>query len=45
MLFVVYVITKSVRRIRWAGSVARMEERKKMLTGYWWGNLKEGGHW
>ena len=25
------------RRMRWAGHVARMEERK-MCTGFWWGN-------
>jgi hypothetical protein len=28
------------RRMRWAGHVARMGERRG-ATGFWWGNLRE----
>jgi hypothetical protein len=30
-------------RIRWAGHVARMGERRD-YKGFWWGNLRERGH-
>jgi hypothetical protein len=34
-----------LRRMRWAGHVARMEERRReMYTGFWWGNLRERDH-
>ena len=29
------------RRMRWAGHVARMGERRGVYTGFWWGNLRE----
>ena len=29
------------RRIRWAGHVARMGEKREAYTGVWWGNLRE----
>jgi hypothetical protein len=29
--------------IKWAGHVARMEERRA-YTGFWWGNLRERDH-
>ena len=29
------------RRIRWAGHVARMVEKRETYTGFWWGNLRE----
>jgi hypothetical protein len=32
------------RRMRWAGHVARMEERKGVFTGCWWGSLRERDH-
>jgi hypothetical protein len=32
-----------LRRMRWAGHVARMR-RRKVCTGCWWGNLRERGH-
>ena len=32
------------RRMRWAGHVARMEERE-CVHMVWWGNLRERGHW
>jgi hypothetical protein len=32
-----------LRRIRWAGPVARMGERRG-YTGFWWGNLREEDH-
>jgi hypothetical protein len=35
-------VIKSIR-IRWAGHVARMGE-KKGVTGFWLGNLKERAH-
>jgi hypothetical protein len=31
------------RMIRWAGHVARME-RREVYTGFWWGDLRERGH-
>ena len=31
------------RKVRWVGHVARMGERRG-YTGFWWGNLREGGH-
>ena len=31
------------RRMRWAGHVARMTERRG-YTGFWWGSLKERDH-
>jgi len=31
------------RRMRWAGHVARMDERG--CIGSWWGNWREGDHW
>jgi len=33
-----------LRRIRWAGHVARMGEGGRCL-GSWWGNRREGDHW
>ena len=35
-------VTKS-RRMRWAGHVACMG-RGQVLTGFWWGNLRETDH-
>jgi len=32
------------RRMRWAGHVARMGEERG-VTGFWWGNRREGDHW
>jgi hypothetical protein len=32
------------RRMRWAGHVARMGEKRKH-TGYWWESQKERDHW
>jgi len=32
------------RIIRWAGDVAHMGERRRVYTGFWWGNLKERDH-
>jgi hypothetical protein len=29
--------------MRWAGHVARKEERE-VHTGFWWGDLREGDH-
>jgi hypothetical protein len=31
------------RRMRWAGHVARMGEKRKHI-GYWWGSQKEEDH-
>ena len=36
-------VTKS-RRMRWAGLIGHMGERRG-CTGGWWGNLRERGHW
>ena len=33
-----------LRRMRWAGHVARMGEERG-CTGFWWGNRREGDHW
>jgi hypothetical protein len=38
----IFRVIKS-RRMRWAGHVARMAERRR-VTGLWWGNLKERDH-
>jgi hypothetical protein len=32
------------RRMRWAGHVSRMGEKREMHIGYWWGSQKEGDH-
>jgi hypothetical protein len=32
------------RRMRWAGYVARMGEKREVYTGFWWGDLREGDH-
>jgi hypothetical protein len=33
------------RRIRWAGHVARLEERRvEVHTEFWWGNLRNKDH-
>jgi len=32
-----------LRRMRWAGHVARMG-RGEVYTGFWWGNLRERDH-
>jgi hypothetical protein len=32
------------RRMRWAGHVARIEERREAYVVFWWGNHKERGH-
>ena len=34
----------AVRRIRWAGHVARMGEERGCI-GSWWGNWRKGDHW
>jgi hypothetical protein len=31
------------RSLKWAGHVAHMS-REEMHTGFWWGNLREEGH-
>jgi hypothetical protein len=36
-------MTKS-RRMRWAGHVARMGEKRNAYIGYWWESQKEGDH-
>ena len=33
-----------MRRMRWAGQVARMGEERGCM-GSWWGNRREGDHW
>jgi len=33
------------RRMRWAGHVVRMGERREIYTGVWWGNLRERTTW
>ena len=33
-----------LRRMRWAGNVARMGEERGCI-GSWWGNRREGDHW
>jgi len=33
-----------LKRMSWAGHVARMG-RREAYTGFWWGNLGERGHW
>jgi len=33
-----------LRRMRWAGHVARMGEERECI-GSWWGNCREGDHW
>ena len=38
----IFRVIKS-RRMRWAGHVARMGE-KKAYTEFWWGNLRERDH-
>jgi len=38
---IVWVIKS--RRMRWAGHIARMGERRG-YTGFWWGNLRERDH-
>jgi hypothetical protein len=32
------------RRMRWAGHVARLEERRNVYR-VWWGKLRERDHW
>ena len=32
------------RRMRWAGHVACMGERRGVYTGFWWGNLRDRDH-
>ena len=32
-----------LRKMRWAGHVARMG-RREVYTGFWWGNLRERDH-
>ena len=32
------------KRMRRAGHVARMGERREAYTGFWWGNLRERNH-
>jgi len=41
-LNIVWVI--KLRRIRWAGHVARMGEERGCI-GSWWGNQRERDHW
>jgi len=33
-----------LRRMRWAGHVARMDEERGCI-GSWWGNWRERDHW
>ena len=37
------VLVIKLRRMRWAGHVARMEG--EVSTRFWWGNLRERDHW
>jgi len=32
------------RRIRWAENVALIGDRRKLYTGFWWGNMRERYH-
>jgi hypothetical protein len=32
------------RRMRWTGHVTRIGRREEVLTGFWWGNLRERDH-
>jgi len=34
-----------LRRMRWAGHVARMDEERGWCIGSWWGNRREGDQW
>jgi len=34
-----------LRRMRWAGHVARMGEERGGRIGSWWGNRRERDHW
>jgi hypothetical protein len=34
-----------IKKIKWAGHVARMgEEMREVHTAFWWGNLRKGDH-
>jgi len=37
------VLVIKLRRMRWAGHVARMGG--EVCTGFWWGNLRKGDQW
>jgi hypothetical protein len=39
----IYIDIFSMLRMRWVGNVGRME-RGEVSTGFWWINLREGGH-
>jgi hypothetical protein len=43
-IHILILLLYKLRRMRWAGHVARMG-RGEVCTGFWWGSLREGDHW